>query len=76
MGFAPQQTVKMKRVVDFEAWANPNILTPADKIRLRAMLIQSPEKAWEFLTPKVSGDRIEFHLTEILILATKKADTD
>jgi len=45
-----------------------------DRLRLKAMLIQAPEKAREFLTPQFSGDRIRFHLPEITILATLQAN--
>ncbi len=60
---------------DFTAWVDGSSLADKDRLRLRAMLIQAPKKAHEFLTPKISGDRIKFRLPEITILANSKANT-
>jgi SAM-dependent methyltransferase len=55
---------------DFDWWVDRTSPNEYDRLRLKAMVIQAPEKAREFLTPQFSGDRIRFHLPEITILAT------
>ncbi len=61
---------------DFEGWIAECSPSPEDRLRLKAMLIQAPKKAHEFLTPQFSGDKIRFRLPEISILATSKANKD
>jgi SAM-dependent methyltransferase len=61
--------------VDFDTWCALQPLSEADRIRLRAMLLQAPEKVSGFLTPVGAGDRMSFHLTEGFILAAKPSDT-
>jgi SAM-dependent methyltransferase len=69
-----EQMATHDQAVEFGTWVDH--YTPADKnrLRLRAMLIQAPEKVYAFLTPLVSGDRIAFRMIEVFILATKNAD--
>ena len=75
-GFEIQQVQTAERQFDFSLWAGEAALSPKDRLRLKAMLVQAPEKAHEFLTPQFSGDRIRFRLPEITILATSKGNTD
>ena len=58
--------------MEFGAWASFYAPDDLNRLRLRAMLIQAPEKAHAFLTPLMSGDRIAFRMSEIFILATKE----
>jgi hypothetical protein len=67
-----QQMVTRKVLQDFDTWADCYSLTEKNHIRLRAMLVQAPEKAHAFLTPLNSGDRIAFRMIEVFILSTKK----
>lgn len=54
-------------LIDFDEWIAPANLTKNDRLRLRAMIIQAPQQALEFLTPQITGDRIQFHITELTI---------
>lgn len=75
-GFYVQQVETAEAAFDFSAWTAKCSPRREDLLRLRAMLIQAPEKAYEFLTPRFSGDRIVFRLPEITILAISKANLD
>lgn len=73
-GFDIQNIETSVQLFDFTTWVDKASLTHRDRLRLQAMLIQAPEKANEFLTPQFSGDKIEFRLPEITILAVSKAN--
>lgn len=64
-----QQTATRADLQAFDSWSDGYALTDQDRTRLRAMLIQAPEKVERFLTPLGSGDRIAFRLTELTMLA-------
>lgn len=57
---------------DFHTWAAPH--TPTDRLRLQALLTQAPEPVLHYLTPLFAGDRITFHLQEILIIGSVASD--
>ena len=61
--------------IDFDTWCARQPLDALDRIRLRAMLVQAPEKVSGFLTPLDTGDRMSFYLTEGFILAAKPSET-
>jgi len=75
-GFDIRSVETADKQLDFAQWVDEFSLTSKDQLRLKAMLIQAPEKAREFLTTQFSGDRIRFRLPEFTILATSKANTD
>jgi SAM-dependent methyltransferase len=75
-GFYIQHLQTADQLFDFSTWVSEDSLTGKDRLRLKAMLVQAPEKAREFLTPQFSGDRIRFRLPEITILAKSKANSD
>ena len=75
-GYDIQQCETTDVFFAFAQWAGDASLSRNDRLRLKAMIIQAPEKAREFLTPQFSGDRIQFRLPEITILATSKGNTD
>lgn len=52
----------------FDPWATRLGLADDDLTRLRAMLLQAPEKVQEFLTPQQSGAKIDFRLTEAILI--------
>ena len=56
-------------MTDFDSWSGHE-RDALKRLRLRAMLVQAPEKAALSLTPIVSGDRIAFRLAKVAILAT------
>ena len=59
------------RLIDFDEWSAPAHLEQADRLRLRAMILQAPQQALEFLTPQITGDRIQIHITELTIIGEK-----
>ena len=73
-GFDIQRCETADKYFAFSQWAWEAQLSGMDRLRLKAMIIQAPEKAREFLTPQFSGDRIQFRLPEITILATSNAN--
>ena len=54
--------------LDFDDYVNRMRVSPENRIRLRAMLLQAPRRAAEFLTPQSTGDRIAFRFTEAIIV--------
>lgn len=64
-------TETLSKEMDFDPWAERMRVSAADKIRLRAMLVQAPEAVKSFLTPQVEGARITFQLTELILMAKK-----
>ncbi|HRQ36709.1 MAG TPA: hypothetical protein PLD25_02205 [Chloroflexota bacterium] len=50
----------------FHDWALQ--LSPPDRIRLRALLVQAPAPVQDYLTPQFAGDRIAFYLQELWII--------
>ena len=75
-GFDIQRLETADKLFDFAQWADEVDLASKDRLRLKVMLVQAPEKAREFLTVQFSGDRIQFRLPEITILAKSKAKTN
>ncbi len=63
---ASQETADMW--LDFDAYVNRMRVSPINRTRLRAMLLQAPYRAAEFLTPQVTGDRITFRFSEAIIV--------
>ena len=66
-GFQRQQCLVQARKINFHDWIVPARLSARDTLRLKALLIQAPPAALEYLTPQFAGDRISFRLQEILI---------
>lgn len=60
------------KTMNFHRWAARMNVSAANTIRLQAMLLQAPEPVAAFLTPQVSSDRIEFRLTEAIIISIKR----
>ena len=54
--------------LDFDAYVHRMRVSPLNRTRLRAMLLQAPRRAADFLTPQVTGDRITFRFTEAIII--------
>lgn len=59
------------KTMNFHQWTARMNVSAANTIRLQAMLLQAPEPVAAFLTPQVSSDRIEFRLTEAIIIGQK-----
>lgn len=60
--------------LDFDDYAARAGVSAANKLRLRAMLLQAPPPVLAFLTPQRVGDRITFHLGKAILIATKNAE--
>ncbi len=72
VGFTDVYSETAEKEMDFDWWANRMNVTPENKTRLKAMLIQAPEPVKQFLTPNISNDRIKFQLTEAIMIGYKK----
>ena len=67
-GFTIVQEETAEMWLDFDAYVHRMRVSAINRIRLRAMLLQAPQRAAEFLTPQVTGDRITFRFSEAIIL--------
>jgi ubiquinone/menaquinone biosynthesis C-methylase UbiE len=67
-GFALTQQETLRETLDFGDYAARQRVSPANLLRLKAMLLQAPTAVADFLTPTHSGDRIEFCLTEAILV--------
>lgn len=67
-GFVIEYEEVVKKVLDFHDWTARMKVAPLDSVRLQAMLRQAPREVLEFLTPLFQGDKIEFYLSEALIV--------
>jgi hypothetical protein len=56
------------QTIDFQQWILPAKLPAGRVIRLKALLIQAPTLALEYLTPQIGADRITFQIYEIFIV--------
>jgi ubiquinone/menaquinone biosynthesis C-methylase UbiE len=70
-GFTIQHQELAEKWIDFDSWAARMQVGGDDLIRLRVMLVQAPENVTEFLTPQFTGDRIDFRLTELILVGTR-----
>ncbi len=57
--------------MSFGPWAARMQVSKDDTTRLKAMLVQAPEKVAEFLVPEFDGDNISFRLTEAIVVGRK-----
>jgi SAM-dependent methyltransferase len=71
-----QQLAECKIAQGFDTWAGYYSPSSNNRLRLKAMLVQAPEKVRDFLTPVESGDRIAFRMTEVFILAQMARGAD
>lgn len=67
-GFTIHHEEILAKEMDFHSWAARMDVSPADTVRLHAMLRQAPREVLEFLTPVFQGDKITFTLSEALIV--------
>lgn len=58
---------------DLDEWAAT--CTAVERIRLRALVCQAPTAVLDYLTPLFAGDRITFHLQELLIIGRVESDS-
>lgn len=67
-GFSHIYHETARKKMEFDDWAGRMVSDPADLTRLRVMLLQAPEVAKQFLTPLVTGAKIEFFLSEAIFI--------
>jgi ubiquinone/menaquinone biosynthesis C-methylase UbiE len=67
-GFAITHQETADMWLDFDAYVQRMRVSAINRTRLRAMLLQAPQRAADFLTPQVTGDRITFRFTEAIII--------
>jgi hypothetical protein len=72
-GFVCQHYAIQTQPIQFYEWIAPAQLSPVERLRLQALIIQAPTPALESLTPQIAGDRITFYLQEILIIGRKRS---
>lgn len=71
-GFSDITQETHHKKMDFDSWTDRLHVTPSDQIRLKAMLLQAPTAVTDCLTPQTTGDRIEFYLSEAIIIGRLK----
>ncbi len=67
-GFTTEQYGIKVEQIHFQNWVSGADLSHKDGFRLKALILQAPAPACEYLTPQIAGDRITFRLQEILII--------
>jgi SAM-dependent methyltransferase len=67
-GFTVSHHESSPMPLDFADWTARMQVSAVNRQRLRAMLLQAPEPVLTFLTPAISGDKIEFHLHKAIIV--------
>jgi ubiquinone/menaquinone biosynthesis C-methylase UbiE len=72
-GFALRHTEHCPKSMDFETWCQ-TMAVAADTVPKLAAMLESPSPALRaFLTPRQTGDKRGFVLTELILIATKAA---
>ncbi|MBE2221100.1 MAG: methyltransferase domain-containing protein [Anaerolineae bacterium] len=72
-GFSDIHQETHRKKMDFDSWTDRLHVTPDNRIRLKAMVLQAPTAVADFLTPQTTGDRIAFYLTEAIIIGRLKS---
>jgi ubiquinone/menaquinone biosynthesis C-methylase UbiE len=67
-GLTVQHQETLSKEMAFGSWAARMQVSPENRIRLQAMLLQAPTAVSDFLTPQISNDRITFRLTEAILI--------
>jgi ubiquinone/menaquinone biosynthesis C-methylase UbiE len=60
-----------RKAIDFDNWVGRMSVAEKTRLHLRVMLKHAPKPALEALAPEFVGDRVTFHLTEVLIIARR-----
>lgn len=72
-GLAVTHTEMFRKTRDFAAWCDMLGVAEHRRAQLRVLLAQAPAAARQALAPETQGERLQFYLTEILVLAQKPA---
>lgn len=67
-GFSMEHYLIKSKRIHFYDWLAESDLSHKDSLRLKALILQAPAPACEYLTPYIAGDRIIFCLQEILLI--------
>jgi SAM-dependent methyltransferase len=70
-GLAVEHHETFRKPRDFDHWAGMMSVAPHIQTQLRVLLLQAPAPALAALAPEVSGDKLKFFLTEMLVLGRK-----
>lgn len=70
-GFVIERSETFRKARDFDTWAGMMGVTEPLRSRLRGLIVTAPGVAGEALSPEPEGERIRFHLTEVLIVARR-----
>lgn len=54
--------------IDFDDWTARMRVSAENRLRLRTLLLQAPEPVAEFLSPRITGDKIAFQLVEAILI--------
>ncbi|MGF1503826.1 MAG: class I SAM-dependent methyltransferase [Anaerolineae bacterium] len=70
-GLAVEAQATLQKRIEFEPWVARMQVSPADQDRLRALLLQAPTAARDWLKPEQAGRQISFQLSEVLLRGRK-----
>ncbi|RME45708.1 MAG: class I SAM-dependent methyltransferase [Caldilineae bacterium] len=70
-GFRLRSTHRLRKELEFHAWADRQNVSPANKTRLLAMLDNLPEALVSFLSPRRTADTCYFTLHEVVVVGEK-----
>ncbi len=68
-GLIIEHVETFRKARDFDRWAGRMGVGEALRSQLRALLAAAPVRAAEALAPETAGERLQFHLSEVLIVA-------
>lgn len=70
-GFRVDRAELFRKERDFDTWSAMMGVTEPLRSKLRGLLVTAPGAAGEALSPEADGERLRFHLTEVLIVARR-----
>lgn len=72
-GLGVEHAETFRKALDFDRWADRMAVGEPLRSRLREMMTTASGPAAEALSPEAVGERLRFHLSEVLIVARKGA---
>lgn len=70
-GLTIEKSETLVKPMDFDQWTWRTEVLPADKTRLRAMLLDAPPAIHQWLAPSKADGRLQFNLVEGIIVGKK-----
>src|SRR5574341_2235738 len=71
-GLSARHSETIQQMTDLDEWAARVGLAGDDATRLRALILQAPATAREWLAPVVTGSRVQLTISQVLIVGTKE----